>query len=179
MSSMVGWTRSSAAWRCHSSSKSLFLRRSLRSVVASASPAPTTSNSISLARRSVGTVPKAWTATAASSSLLSTTKTSSSSLSSSSSSSFRFQSTTTAAVSSQLTPQEQVFYEQGIVDDHGLTLFDTLHEMQVRSCQVFADRELFGTYSPNSKQFEWMTYADFADKVNTCRVALKDLGEST
>lgn len=170
---MVGWTRSSAAWRCHSSTK-LVLRRSLRSVVASASATPTTSSSIALARRSVvGTAPKAWTATTTTAASLS----SSSSSSLSSSSSFRFQSTATAAPS-QLTPQEQVFYEQGIVDDHGLTLFDTLHEMQVRSCQVFADRELFGTYSPNSKQFEWMTYADFADKVNTCRVALKDLGIS-
>jgi hypothetical protein len=77
-----------------------------------------------------------------------------------------------------LTEREQAFQAKGFLDDRGLTVFDTLHEMQVRSCQVFADRELFGTYSKESKKFEWMTYQEFDDQVNKCRAVLKDIGTS-
>jgi hypothetical protein len=75
------------------------------------------------------------------------------------------------------TEQEQHFKELGILDDQGLTVFDTLHEMQVRSCQVFKDNELFGTYDGESKSFKYMTYDEYNTKVNQCRSLLKDLGK--
>jgi hypothetical protein len=78
----------------------------------------------------------------------------------------------------QLTEQERVFYAQGLVDERGLTIFDTLHEMQVRSCHVYASHPLFGTYSNETQRFEWTTYAYFQDRVDTCRTLLKDLGKS-
>lgn len=76
-----------------------------------------------------------------------------------------------------MTPeQRKKFYEMGFVDERALVRFDTLHEMQSRSCQVFAKKNLFGTYSAESKKFEWMTFEEFGKKVDTCRAALKDLG---
>jgi hypothetical protein len=83
-----------------------------------------------------------------------------------------------AASHAALTPQEQVFYEQGILDERGLTVFSTLHDMQVNSCQVYAGKKLFGTYGEASKQFEWMTFQDYAHRVDQCRAMLKNLGES-
>jgi long-chain acyl-CoA synthetase len=77
-----------------------------------------------------------------------------------------------------LTENEKAFQAKGFLDDRGLTVFDTLHEMQVRSCEVFAPRKLFGTYSKESKQFEWMTYQEFDREVNKCRAVLKDIGTS-
>jgi hypothetical protein len=58
-----------------------------------------------------------------------------------------------------MTPDERrKYFEAGHVDDRGLLMFDTLHEMQIRSCQIFSKKNLFSTYSPETKQFEWMTY---------------------
>lgn len=48
--------------------------------------------------------------------------------------------------------------------------------MQVRSCHVFADRPLFGTYSNDSKKFEWMSYHEYAHKVDCCRAFLQSVG---
>jgi len=75
------------------------------------------------------------------------------------------------------TDEMKKFQGEGILDDRGLTVFDTLHEMQVRSCKVFEDRQLFGTYADASGKFEWMTYGEYADNVDSCRAMLKDLGE--
>jgi hypothetical protein len=77
-----------------------------------------------------------------------------------------------------LTPEEHKWFEQGVLDERGLTVFHTLHEMQVNSCKVYAKKQLFATYSEESKQFEWMTFQDYADRVDACRAVLKDLGES-
>jgi hypothetical protein len=76
-----------------------------------------------------------------------------------------------------LTTREDKFREAGILDEHGLTCFDTLHEMQVRSCMVYSGNDLFGTYNPGSEQFEYMTYQEFDGKINQCRSLLKDLGK--
>ena len=73
--------------------------------------------------------------------------------------------------------QEASFQQQGILDERGLVNFDTLHEMQTRSCQVFEPKPLFGTYSEDSKNFEWMTYGEFGQKVDRTRAVLKDLSE--
>jgi hypothetical protein len=78
--------------------------------------------------------------------------------------------------SSPLPAELQKFRELGYVDEDGLTVFDTLHDMQVRSCKVYSERELFGTYSEDSRKFEWMTYAQYAEKVDTCRVFLQSVG---
>jgi hypothetical protein len=59
-----------------------------------------------------------------------------------------------------LTDAEQQFYKEGIMDERGLVQFDTLHNMQVRSCRVYAEKDLFATYSPTSQKFEWMTFAE-------------------
>ena len=91
--------------------------------------------------------------------------------------SLRFMSTNNVPVKhTPLTENEKAFQAKGFLDDRGLTVFDTLHEMQVRSCEVFASRKLFGTYSKESKQFEWMTYQEFDSAVNKCRAVLKDIG---
>jgi hypothetical protein len=76
------------------------------------------------------------------------------------------------------TEQEQNFKQLGILDDQGLTVFDTLHDMQVNSCRVFKDNELFGTYDQEAKGFKFMTYDEYNQKVNQCRTLLKDLGKS-
>lgn len=93
--------------------------------------------------------------------------------------SIRFQGSLPAASSLQdyrLSEHEKALQAQGLLDERGLTKFDTLHEMQVRSCRVYSEENLFGTYSHETQKFEWMTYADFDHQVNLCRAALKDLG---
>jgi hypothetical protein len=81
--------------------------------------------------------------------------------------------------SSDQTESEKAFQAKGFLDDRGgLTVFDALHEMQVRSCEAFAPRKLFGTDSKQMKQFGWMTHQEFDSAVNKCRAVLKDVGES-
>ena len=46
------------------------------------------------------------------------------------------------------------------MDERGLVQFDTLHNMQVRSCRVYADKDLFATYSTTTQNFEWMAFAE-------------------
>jgi hypothetical protein len=82
--------------------------------------------------------------------------------------------TTKRFISSEQTKE---FQKLGILDDQGLTVFDTLHEMQVNSCQVFAQNELFGTYDEPSNSFLYMTYDEYNQKVSQCRALLKDLGK--
>ena len=82
-----------------------------------------------------------------------------------------------AAAVASLTDQERAFYKQGLVDERGLTIFDTLHEMQVRSCQVYASHPLFGTFSNETNKFEWTTFEYFQDRVDTCRALFQDLGK--
>lgn len=78
---------------------------------------------------------------------------------------------------SSLSPQDvEAWKARGILDERELTVFETLHEMQVNSCEVYSKNKLFGTYAEASKSFEWMTFQEFADKVNQCRSVLKDLG---
>lgn len=81
-----------------------------------------------------------------------------------------------ASVPPDLPAELKPFHELGYLDDDGLTVFDTLHDMQVRSCHVFADRPLFGTYSNDSKKFEWMSYHEYAHKVDCCRAFLQSVG---
>lgn len=59
-----------------------------------------------------------------------------------------------------LTDQEKAWQKRGVLDDRGLVKFDTLHNMQVRSCEVFAPKPLFATYDGPTKQFQWMTFAE-------------------
>lgn len=66
--------------------------------------------------------------------------------------------------------------ERGVIDDRQLVQFQTLHEMQVNSCEVYARNELFGTYVEADKKFQWMTFAQFAHNVDQVRAVLKDLG---
>lgn len=114
-----------------------------------------------IASNAKGCLPKAISANATASS----TKTSSSN---SSSTAVRFIST----------EQQQHFQQLGMLDDQGLTIFDTLHEMQVNSCQVYKENELFGTYDEASNSFLYMTYEEYNQKVNQCRSLLKDLGKN-
>ena len=71
------------------------------------------------------------------------------------------------------------FQSLGILDEQGLTKFDTLHEMQVHSCMVYAKNELFGTFHPTSGTFQYMTYEDYGTQVHQCRSMLKNLGTSS
>jgi len=75
-----------------------------------------------------------------------------------------------------LSEREKAFYERGWLDERGLTLFKTLHENQVRSCEVFADNELYGQYNPEVQGFEYKTYREFGQQVNRARSVLQDLG---
>lgn len=74
------------------------------------------------------------------------------------------------------TQDEKTFQDMGLLDEYGLAVFDTLHEMQYNACQVYAKNELFGTYDTSAEAFQFMTYAEYNDKVNQCRSLLKDLG---
>ena len=75
------------------------------------------------------------------------------------------------------TEQEKHFQGKGCLDEQGLTVFNTLHELQVNSTLVFSENKLFGTYDEESKSFLYMTYSEYNEKVNQCRTLLKDLGE--
>ena len=72
--------------------------------------------------------------------------------------------------------EEEHFRKEGLLDENGLTIFDTLHEMIHGSCRVYAQNELFGTFNPSTEKFEYMTYDEFGAKVNQCRSMLKNLG---
>lgn len=50
------------------------------------------------------------------------------------------------------------------------TNFKTLVEMQLRSCEINAKRELFGVRKDDA--YHWYTYAQFAEMVNHFRTAL-------
>ena len=70
--------------------------------------------------------------------------------------------------------------ERGILDEHNLLKFDTIHELQSRASIAFADNPIFGKYVKHDGEdakFEYMTYSEFGDKVDTCRTLLKDLGK--
>jgi hypothetical protein len=75
------------------------------------------------------------------------------------------------------TDQEKHFQGLGILDDQGLTTFNTLHDLQVHSSLVFKENELFGTYEEESKSYQYITYDEYNQKVNQCRGLLKDLGK--
>lgn len=65
------------------------------------------------------------------------------------------------SVNTQLSKaEEKALQEEGILDERGLVVFDTLHNMQTRSCRVFAPKNLFATYSEETKNFEWMSFAE-------------------
>ena len=72
----------------------------------------------------------------------------------------------------------QAWKDRGVLDEYECTTFTTLHEMQVHSCEVYSKNQLFGTFTESSQKFEWMTFGEFADKVDQCRTVLKDLGTS-
>mmetsp|Transcript_10532 Transcript_10532/g.15423 ORF Transcript_10532/g.15423 Transcript_10532/m.15423 type:complete len:777 (-) Transcript_10532:85-2415(-) len=57
--------------------------------------------------------------------------------------------------------------ELGIVDDDHHLNFTTLHELQRNACIAYAPNNLFGSYSPTTRKYEWMTYADFARQVQS------------
>lgn len=75
-----------------------------------------------------------------------------------------------------LSEREQTFYDKGWVDERGLTLFKTLHENQVRSCDLYAENSLYGVHNAETNEFEFSTYADFGKQVNRTRHVLQDLG---
>jgi len=70
----------------------------------------------------------------------------------------------------------KIFKSKGLIDEKGFTIFDTLHDMQVLSREVYAEKGLFGTFSTESKQFERMTFKDYGTSVDPSRAVLKDLG---
>lgn len=74
----------------------------------------------------------------------------------------------------------KMLQEQDILDDLGMTKFETLHDMQVNSCIAFSDNELFGTFVPaegeEGGEYEWMTYTEFGKKVEQSRAVLKEMG---
>lgn len=65
---------------------------------------------------------------------------------------------------------------ESLVDERNLLKFDTLASLQQNACQVFADNDLFGTYSEETKQFQWIDYAEFDERVGKVRSVLIDLG---
>jgi len=75
-----------------------------------------------------------------------------------------------------LSPRDQKYYERGWMDEIGSVLFNTLHEDQVRACEIFAENQCLGTYSEETKKFEYITYAELGQLVDRTRDALKHLG---
>eukprot|EP00339_Tiarina_fusa_P021825 CAMPEP_0117030720 /NCGR_PEP_ID=MMETSP0472-20121206/22150_1 /TAXON_ID=693140 ORGANISM="Tiarina fusus, Strain LIS" /NCGR_SAMPLE_ID=MMETSP0472 /ASSEMBLY_ACC=CAM_ASM_000603 /LENGTH=682 /DNA_ID=CAMNT_0004738871 /DNA_START=125 /DNA_END=2173 /DNA_ORIENTATION=+ len=71
---------------------------------------------------------------------------------------------------------ETRFRETGYLDEEGLTQFETLHELQVRACQVYSGNDSFGTYQESTNSFEYMTYEQYDECVDACRTVLMDLG---
>jgi hypothetical protein len=71
----------------------------------------------------------------------------------------------------------EVKYEPGLLDNQGMTVFNTLHELQEVACKVYANNDLFGTFSEQSQKFEYLTYKEFGHKVEECRAVLKHLGK--
>lgn len=72
--------------------------------------------------------------------------------------------------------EEEEFRKKGLLDENGLTVFDTLHEMIHGSCRVYSQNDVFGTYNPQSAKFEYMSYQEFGNKVDQCRSMLKNIG---
>mmetsp|Transcript_11136 Transcript_11136/g.14550 ORF Transcript_11136/g.14550 Transcript_11136/m.14550 type:complete len:695 (-) Transcript_11136:339-2423(-) len=56
--------------------------------------------------------------------------------------------------------------------------YKTLVEMQRTVADIFSDRHLFGTRNEasKSKPWEWMTYAEFQEKVDSCMAGLAGVG---
>ena len=75
------------------------------------------------------------------------------------------------------TERENHFKDLGYLNDEGLTIFSTLHNMQVRSCAVYAENELFGSYDAAENNFKYVTYEEFGNQVDKCRAVLKELGK--
>lgn len=75
------------------------------------------------------------------------------------------------------TQREQHFQDIGYLDEENLTIFNTLHEMQVRSCQVYAENDLFGSFDETHNKFNYITYKEFGNQVDNCRTVLRDLGK--
>lgn len=50
--------------------------------------------------------------------------------------------------------------------------------MQINACKVYDTNDFLGTYQETSGAFEYMTYGQFAERVDRCRTVLKDLGTS-
>jgi hypothetical protein len=86
-------------------------------------------------------------------------------------------STSSTSVRFISTEQEKEFQSLGLLDDTGLTAFETLHEIQINSCTIFPQNDLFGTYDEEIKSFKFMTYEEWGRNVDRCRALLKDLGE--
>lgn len=75
-----------------------------------------------------------------------------------------------------LSEREQEFHDKGWLDDRGLSIFKTLHENQVRSCQIYADNDLYGHYNEEAGDFVYKSYREFGEQVDQTRSVLKDLG---
>jgi len=82
----------------------------------------------------------------------------------------------TAASTRAFSSHVQRLQADGVLDDRGLVNFDTLHELHVNSCKTYAHSHLFGTFSKETKVFEWETYSRFAEQVTRTRAVLRDLG---
>jgi len=70
--------------------------------------------------------------------------------------------------------------ERGIYDENNLLKFKTLHELQTNASIAFADNPLFGKYVKNEGEdakFEYMSYSEYGDSVDTCRALLTNLGK--
>jgi hypothetical protein len=73
-------------------------------------------------------------------------------------------------------------HENGVIDEHGYTNFETLHELRLSACEAYYDHDLFGTYAPapdgkEGGEYKWMTYEEFNGLVDKTRSVLQDLGK--
>lgn len=75
-----------------------------------------------------------------------------------------------------LNERDQKYFEKGWMDERGLTLFKTLHENQVRSCEIYAENPLYGVYNEEKDDFVYSTYKEFGEQVDRARDVLKHLG---
>jgi hypothetical protein len=94
---------------------------------------------------------------------------------------------TTVAPLSSLRPfsvgsRAAALHDKGVIDEHGYTNFETLHELRLSACEAYYDHDLFGTYAPavdgkEGGEYKWMTYEEFNGLVDKTRSVLEDLGK--
>jgi len=91
------------------------------------------------------------------------------------------QSASFATAPSSGTSSNEDLRRRGIFNENNLLQYQTLHELQKHATEAYASNHLFGSFVTGKEgaadgEFNWMTYKEWGDTVDRCRVVLSDLG---